>query len=214
MKRMFVVLAVFALVAAACTAGGDEEPTAPPTVNPTASQEPVTLELWSAWTSNREIRQFDAIFQAFEEQYPWITVEDTGGIGDQKLIQAINSGTAPDAVLSFGLDNVGKFCASGAWQDLTPYMEQSSFDTSQFPDSIFQYTSFGGSQCALPFLTDVYGLYYNVDMFEAGIIDPTKVVRLALENAVSVAGVLLLSEATLTELPEAKPERTPAEEYQ
>jgi chaperonin GroEL (HSP60 family) len=36
----------------------------------------------------------------------------------------------------------------------------------------------------------------------AGIIDPTKVVRLALEHAVSVAGVLLLAEATLTELPE------------
>jgi chaperonin GroEL len=40
------------------------------------------------------------------------------------------------------------------------------------------------------------------DLVEAGIIDPTKVVRLALEHAVSVAGVLLLAEATLTELPE------------
>jgi chaperonin GroEL len=41
-----------------------------------------------------------------------------------------------------------------------------------------------------------------VDLIEAGIIDPTKVVRLALENAVSVAGVLLLTEATMTEVPE------------
>jgi len=41
-----------------------------------------------------------------------------------------------------------------------------------------------------------------VDLIEAGIIDPTKVVRLALENAVSVASVLLLTEATLTDLPE------------
>jgi len=40
------------------------------------------------------------------------------------------------------------------------------------------------------------------DLVEAGIIDPTKVVRMALENAVSVASVLLLSEATMTELPE------------
>lgn len=39
-----------------------------------------------------------------------------------------------------------------------------------------------------------------VDLFEAGIIDPTKVVRVALENAVSVAGVLLLAEGTLTEI--------------
>jgi chaperonin GroEL len=45
-----------------------------------------------------------------------------------------------------------------------------------------------------------------VDLVEAGIIDPTKVVRLALENAVSVAGVLLLTEATMTEVPDPKPE--------
>ena len=45
-----------------------------------------------------------------------------------------------------------------------------------------------------------------VDLIEAGIIDPKKVVRLALENAVSVAGVLLLTEATLTEVPEPKRE--------
>jgi len=46
-----------------------------------------------------------------------------------------------------------------------------------------------------------------VDLVDAGIIDPTKVVRMALENAVSVAGVLLLTEATLTELPESKSKR-------
>jgi chaperonin GroEL len=51
-----------------------------------------------------------------------------------------------------------------------------------------------------------------VDLMQAGIIDPTKVVRLALENAVSVAGVLLLTEATMTELPEPKAESTPAME--
>jgi chaperonin GroEL len=46
-----------------------------------------------------------------------------------------------------------------------------------------------------------------VDLVKAGIIDPTKVVRIALENAVSVASVLLLTEATLTEVPEPKEER-------
>ena len=45
-----------------------------------------------------------------------------------------------------------------------------------------------------------------VDLVDAGIIDPTKVVRIALENAVSVASVLLLTEATLTEVPEPKRE--------
>jgi len=41
-----------------------------------------------------------------------------------------------------------------------------------------------------------------VDLYEAGIVDPTKVVRVALENAVSVASVLLLTEATMTEIEE------------
>jgi chaperonin GroEL len=45
-----------------------------------------------------------------------------------------------------------------------------------------------------------------VDLVEAGIIDPTKVVRVALENAVSVASTLLLTEATMTEVPEPKEE--------
>jgi chaperonin GroEL len=48
-----------------------------------------------------------------------------------------------------------------------------------------------------------------VDLIEAGIIDPAKVARVALENAVSVAGTLLLAEATLTEVvKEPKPART------
>jgi chaperonin GroEL len=46
-----------------------------------------------------------------------------------------------------------------------------------------------------------------VDLIEAGIIDPTKVVRIALENAGSVAGTLLLAEATMTEVEEPKAER-------
>jgi len=51
-----------------------------------------------------------------------------------------------------------------------------------------------------------------VDLVEAGIVDPTKVLRVALENAVSVAGVLLLTEATMTEAPEEKKERAAAGE--
>ena len=50
-----------------------------------------------------------------------------------------------------------------------------------------------------------------VDLIEAGIVDPVKVVRIALENAVSVASVLLLTEATMTEVPEREKERAPAE---
>ena len=41
-----------------------------------------------------------------------------------------------------------------------------------------------------------------VDMFEAGIIDPVKVARSALENAGSIAGMILTTEALITDIPE------------
>ncbi|SEF72266.1 chaperonin GroEL [Halpernia humi] len=44
-----------------------------------------------------------------------------------------------------------------------------------------------------------------VQMFEAGIIDPTKVVRVALENAASVSGMLLTTECVITEIPKDEP---------
>lgn len=48
-----------------------------------------------------------------------------------------------------------------------------------------------------------------VDMYDAGIIDPTKVVRIALENAVSIASVLLLTEATMIEVPDQQDREPP-----
>jgi chaperonin GroEL len=43
------------------------------------------------------------------------------------------------------------------------------------------------------------------DMIEAGIIDPTKVVRLALQNAASVASLLITTEAVIAEKPKKEP---------
>ena len=43
------------------------------------------------------------------------------------------------------------------------------------------------------------------DMVKAGIIDPTKVVRTALQDAGSVAGLLITTEAMIAEKPERKP---------
>jgi chaperonin GroEL len=48
--------------------------------------------------------------------------------------------------------------------------------------------------------TDVYE-----DLVKAGVIDPTKVVRTALQNAASIAGLLLTTEAVVVEIPEEKP---------
>ena len=48
-----------------------------------------------------------------------------------------------------------------------------------------------------------------VNMLEAGIIDPTKVTRVALENAASVAGMLLTTECVITEIPKPEPPMPP-----
>ena len=47
------------------------------------------------------------------------------------------------------------------------------------------------------------------DMIKAGIIDPTKVVRLALQNAASVASLMITTEALVAEKPEKKPAYPP-----
>jgi chaperonin GroEL len=63
---------------------------------------------------------------------------------------------------------------------------------------------------------DDYGFNAATDTFEnlltAGVIDPTKVVRLALQNAASVAGLMLTTEAMITEKPKKKPKSRPTPE--
>ena len=55
---------------------------------------------------------------------------------------------------------------------------------------------------------DDYGYNARTDVFEnlfkAGVIDPTKVTRVALENAASIAGMLLTTECVLSESKEDK----------
>jgi chaperonin GroEL len=48
-----------------------------------------------------------------------------------------------------------------------------------------------------------------VNMIKAGIIDPTKVTRSAVQNAASIAGLLLTTEALVTDIPEKKASAAP-----
>ena len=47
------------------------------------------------------------------------------------------------------------------------------------------------------------------NLFEAGVIDPTKVTRVALENAASIAGMLLTTECVISDIPEESPAAPP-----
>jgi chaperonin GroEL len=63
----------------------------------------------------------------------------------------------------------------------------------------------GSNRIGYNVLTDQY-----VDMVEAGIIDPAKVTRSALQNATSIAAMILTTEALITDLPEKTPAAAPA----
>jgi len=172
--RWLSIAAGVGLLASACTAGGSESSVA--TVDPSASHAPVTVELTGEWTSKRECTEWQNSFKdGFESTYPWITVDAKCGVTEEQQIAAINAGNPPDVFLSFGVDNVGKFCDTGAWTDLNQYIDDPAvgFDRSIFPAAALTYTSFEGTQCSLPFLTDTTGLYYNLDLFEqAGLSGP------------------------------------------
>ena len=70
------------------------------------------------------------------------------------------------------------------------------------PDVILNEITKRGKNIGYNALTDEY-----VDMIKAGIIDPTKVSRLALEHAASVAGLLLTTECVIVDAPEGAPKQ-------
>jgi chaperonin GroEL len=123
-----------------------------------------------------------------------------GGLALLRLISAVEQeeGTA-DGDEKTGLRILKRALEAPARQ----IAENSSFDGGVVVDRMRSGSGSSGFDAAK-------GQY--VDLMEAGIIDPTKVVRIALENAVSVASLLLLSEATLTEIPEQKPASPPLPE--
>ncbi len=178
MKRSLLVPALVACVALAAGCGGGSSGAASSSSFGKGKHEPITLTVWSGFTAPAEKRIFDQGLNRFHLKYPWITVKSIGSDSntlDQRIIKAVKGGDPPDVILSFGPDYVGQYCSSGTLMDLEPYIERDHVDTSQFPKAAFQYTRYQGKQCALPELTDAYGLYYNKDLFaKAGISSPPK----------------------------------------
>jgi multiple sugar transport system substrate-binding protein len=138
----------------------------------------VTITFWHGWSADSEVAAIQQTIDAFEDANPNIHVKVVGNITDDKINQALRAGgsSAPDVVSSFTTDNVGQFCTSKAFADLTPFMEESGVDpAATFPPAQLEYTQYDGNQCALPLLSDAYGLYYNKDAFAAaGITEPPR----------------------------------------
>ncbi|MEU6395052.1 ABC transporter substrate-binding protein [Streptomyces sp. NPDC046939] len=169
--RAPVVLAAAGLLLAGCanpsTGSADDDPT-----------KPVTLKFWHGWSAPGEVKAINDSIARFEKAHPNIKVRATGNVSDATVNQALRAGgdEAPDVVSSFTTNNVGQYCDSGMWVDLDPFMRKTGLDKKKvFPQSLLDYTSYNGNQCALPLLADAFGMYYNKDAFEeAGITHPPK----------------------------------------
>jgi multiple sugar transport system substrate-binding protein len=132
------------------------------------------LTVWVGWSA-RELGAFKKLAAEYDKAHPDVSLSVVGSINDNKIVAAIRAGTAPDVVSSFNSYNVGIYCGTGGWIDLTSLMKQSGISTSIFPAATNYYTQYGGKKCALPLLADTYGLYYNKALFKkAGIAGPPK----------------------------------------
>jgi ABC-type glycerol-3-phosphate transport system substrate-binding protein len=159
------------LALGACTAGSGSSDNGP---SLSAKQ---TITVWHGFTGDNEVNAFNAAVARFHDKYPNITVKPVKGQDDDKITKAISGGDPPDVAVSFTTDNVGKFCSTGAWQDLNPLMKKDGVATSEFNRAAMDYTQFDGKRCALPLLQDVYGLYYNKAMLsQAGYTAPPKTI--------------------------------------
>jgi ABC-type glycerol-3-phosphate transport system substrate-binding protein len=154
--RLITASIVTAAAATACTAGSQS-----PTDSGPKAEAPQTIEVWHGWSADHEVKAFDDAVAGFHKLHPNITVKLVKGQDDDKILNAIRSGTPPDVVSSFSTNNVGQFCSSGALQDLTPYLKKDKVDLNIFPKAVQEYTQYKGDRCTLPLLADDYALYSN-----------------------------------------------------
>jgi multiple sugar transport system substrate-binding protein len=161
-----------ALLATACSGATSQSATTAASSAPAKLTGTVTF--WHFFT-DREAKAIQEQVDKFEKANPGVKVDVKSGQDDEKTIQAIAAGQPIDVVLSYSTDQIGKFCSTGAWQDLTPYVERDKVDLTQIPKVVRDYTQFDGKRCSMPALSDTYGLYYNKKLLaDAGYSAPPK----------------------------------------
>jgi multiple sugar transport system substrate-binding protein len=106
--------------------------------------------------------------RGYERTHPDVTVRAVPGQNDtSKDLLAITSGQGPDLITAFGTDNLGQLCGGGQFLDLSRYERRDHIAADQFIPAAQTVLSWHGKQCALPLLTDTYGLYYNKSLLRS-----------------------------------------------
>ncbi len=107
---------------------------------------------------------------------------------------------AADAVQALKLKGDERFGASIVEKALEAPLRQIAANAGEDGPVVVENVREGGKSSGYDALTGEY-----VDMFKAGIIDPAKVVRCALQNAASIAGLLLTTDSMVTDIKDEKP---------
>jgi len=161
-----------ALVATGCSSGGTDAGPAP--ISSAPAKLTGTITFWHFFT-DREAAAIQTAVDKFQAANPGVKVEVKKGQDDEKTIQAIAAGQPIDVVLSYSTDQIGKFCSTGAWRDLSDYVKRDGVNLDEIPTVVRDYTQFEGKRCSMPMLSDTYGLYYNKKLLaEAGYSAPPK----------------------------------------
>ncbi|PSL50679.1 carbohydrate ABC transporter substrate-binding protein (CUT1 family) [Saccharothrix carnea] len=201
LHRAALLCVAAAVSLTACAAGsGNQAGQSGPAAAPGRDDE-FSLTVWSNY-SGREQDEVTKALESFKQKFPNAEIKHEGSQDDDKITAGIRGGNPPDVALSFTTDNIGQFCSSGSFADLKPYLARDAVDLDQITDAVRAYTEYKGTRCAMPMLSDVYGLYYNKDMLaEAGITAPPKTTaelldfakrttKKAADGSIEVAGFL------------------------
>jgi len=160
---LLAAAAGFSLLVSAC---GSSDTTVAAPSSSAATKLTGTVTFWHFFT-DREADGIQKAVDKFVALNPGVKVEVKKGQDDDKTIQAIAAGQPIDVVLSYSTDQIGKFCSTGAWQDLSAYIARDGVDINQIPSVVRDYTQFDGKRCSMPMLSDTYGLYYNKKLLAA-----------------------------------------------
>ncbi|MDO4306578.1 MAG: sugar ABC transporter substrate-binding protein [Eubacteriales bacterium] len=141
---------------------------------PVAADENVTI---SFWDGNWDEAAFENIKALWEEEHPDIKLEPEflvdNGMSD-KYTLALSNGTAPD-VVACALDWTTTFGNAGYLASLNEFVEKDGVDLGQYVQGAINASTIDGELYALPFRSETYALYYNVDLLaEAGYTEPPK----------------------------------------
>lgn len=192
MKRSIALGMAVIMAAAAvtgCSGGGStgkaaqtakEDTTQAAEVDPAMYEvtEPITIKWWHA-LEDQYSETVNKIVDDFNNSQELITVE-AEYIGsytklNEALVAAHAAGTDLPAITVANTPYVAEYGAGGLTEDLTPYIEASDYDVTDFGDGMIASSKYNDKQVTLPFLISTQILYYNKDMAdEMGITIPEK----------------------------------------